>query len=88
MVRVMKNINSKTTKSVEKPIVEKDQRIAEVIKKHPQATPVMMKHGIQCVGCHAAMFETIEQGSLAHGMKDKEINAMIQEINTVISKKK
>jgi hybrid cluster-associated redox disulfide protein len=47
----------------------------------------MMKHGIHCVGCHAAYFETIEQGSQAHGMSEKAIGKMVDEINNAKKKK-
>jgi hybrid cluster-associated redox disulfide protein len=66
---------------VKKQIISKDDRISDALKKNPEAAPIMMKHGIHCVGCHAAFFETIEQGAQAHGLKDKEIEKMIAEIN-------
>jgi hybrid cluster-associated redox disulfide protein len=66
---------------VKKQTISKDDRISEALKKNPDAAPIMMKHGIHCVGCHAAFFETIEQGAQAHGLKDKEIEKMIAEIN-------
>ena len=64
-----------------KQIISKDDRISEALKKNPQAAPIMMKHGIHCVGCHAAFFETIEQGAKAHSIEDKEIHKMVEEIN-------
>ena len=64
-----------------KSAVKKDDRISDVIKKHPESATIMMKHGIHCVGCHAAFFETIEQGSQAHGMSEKAISKMVDEIN-------
>lgn len=75
-------------KRVESVSVDKSQRISEVIKKHPEASHIMMRHGIHCVGCHAALFETIEQGSMAHGMSDKDIDSMVEEINKNLKKSK
>jgi hybrid cluster-associated redox disulfide protein len=66
--------------------IKKDERISEILKKKPEAGYIMMKHGIHCVGCHAAMYETLEQGAQMHGMSDKEIESMIKEIN--LDKKK
>jgi hybrid cluster-associated redox disulfide protein len=71
-----------------KEAVKKDDRISEVIKKHPESAPIMMKHGIHCVGCHAAFFETIEQGSQAHGMSEKAITKMVADINKNLKKNK
>jgi hybrid cluster-associated redox disulfide protein len=68
--------------------VRKDDRISEVIKKVPQAAPIMMKHGVHCVGCHAAYFETIEQGSLKDGLPKEEVEKIVEEINNVITRKK
>ena len=67
--------------------INKDDRISEVIKKVPEAVPIMMKHGIHCVGCHAAFFETIEQGAQAHGIDDNQISKLVQEINSAKKKK-
>ena len=70
-----------------KSALNKDDRISDVIKKLPESVPIMMKHGIHCVGCHAAYFETIEQGSQAHGMSEKAIGKMVDEINNAKKKK-
>jgi len=80
--------NSAAKKPVKKQKgIAKDERISEILKKNPEAGYVMMKYGIHCVGCHAAMYETLEQGAQMHGMSDKEIDSMINEINKVSTKK-
>lgn len=72
---------------VKQGVINKDDRISLVIKKHPGSVPIMMKHGIHCVGCHAAFFETIEQGAKAHNIDDKAIEKMVDEINSEARKK-
>jgi len=42
----------------------------------------MLRYGLHCVGCMAAAGETLEEGAKAHGMKDKEIERMVSEINS------
>ena len=67
--------------------VTKDMGLGEVVQKFPNAAPIFFKYGLHCVGCHAAAFETIEQGCKAHGMDDKKIEEMVKEINKVLEKK-
>jgi len=67
--------------------IKKDSLIGEVVKNYPQTIESMLKRGMHCVGCHVAAFETIEQGAKAHGMKDKEIDEMLKEMNDVIGGK-
>ncbi len=61
--------------------------LGEIVMKHPEAVEIMLKHGLHCVGCQVANWETIEQGSRAHGMTEKEIEKMMQKINKAINKK-
>lgn len=67
--------------------IKKEMAFSEVLQKYPETAPIMMKNGLHCVGCHAAAFETIEQGCTAHGMKEKDIKKMIKEMNEAIEKK-
>ena len=67
--------------------ITKDMGFQEVLQKHPEAAQIMMKHGLHCVGCHAAAFETIEQGCTAHGMKEEDMEKMIKEMNETVEKK-
>lgn len=53
----------------------------EVLEANPKAAEVMFKYGLHCIGCHAARFETIEQGGKAHGLTDAQIKKMIEEMN-------
>jgi len=66
--------------------ITKDMTIADVVQKYPQTAEVMLSYGLHCVGCHVASFETIEQGARAHGMTDKQLVSMIDEMNKKIKK--
>jgi hybrid cluster-associated redox disulfide protein len=68
--------------------VTKKMTLGEVVSKYPEAAEVMLNHGLHCVGCHVALWETIEQGALAHGMNEKELKEMLEEINKKINEKK
>ena len=64
--------------------ITKEMSFSEVLEKYPETAPIMLKHGLHCIGCHAAAFESIEQGCTAHGMKEEDIGKMIKEMNEAI----
>ena len=55
--------------------------MSEVLEAKPEAAEVLFEAGMGCVGCPAAMMETLEEGCKAHGMKDKDIDKLVNEIN-------
>ncbi|MBU3967339.1 MAG: DUF1858 domain-containing protein [Euryarchaeota archaeon] len=65
--------------------ITKDNTIEEIVTNHPETMMVFMKHGLHCVGCHVAAFESIEQGAMAHGIK---VDALLDDLNKVVSSKK
>jgi len=62
-------------------LITKDMTIGEVVTKYPQTTPVFFSHGLPCVGCHVANWESIEEGALAHGIKNVE--ALVKDLNKI-----
>lgn len=64
--------------------IRKETALGEITQKFPETVPTMLKYGLHCVGCHAAAFETLEQGAKAHGMTDQEIEKMLTEMNNSI----
>ena len=64
--------------------ISKDTPLGEIVKDFPQAVPIMLEHGLHCVGCHVAAFETIGQGAKAHGMSDEELKKMLEEMNKAV----
>ncbi|MCK5594525.1 MAG: DUF1858 domain-containing protein, partial [Candidatus Aenigmarchaeota archaeon] len=46
--------------------------------------PVFQDHGLHCIGCFAASFETLEQGAAAHGM---DIKKLVEDLNAAVKKK-
>ncbi len=63
--------------------ITKEMPIGEIVQKHPQTIRVFLSHGLMCVGCAAARFESLEQGAMAHGIDVdtllKDLNASIEE---------
>lgn len=64
--------------------VTKDMSITEVVSKYPDSVPVFMEHGMGCLGCAAARFESIEQGARAHGI---DVDGLIDALNKALEKK-
>ncbi len=67
--------------------INKEMGFSEVLQKYPQTASIMLKYGLHCIGCHAAAFETIEQGCIAHGMNEEDIKKMLKEMNQSLEKK-
>ncbi len=61
-----------------------DMKISEVLAKCPSAAEVLMKEGVHCVGCHAAQWESLEDGLKSHGKSEEEIKQIIDKINKII----
>ncbi len=61
--------------------ITKKTKLSKILEEKPQATKILIKAGMHCVGCPMAMQETLEQGCLAHGMTKKEIDSLIKKLN-------
>jgi hybrid cluster-associated redox disulfide protein len=62
--------------------ITKEMSITEIVTKHPKAAPVLMAHGMGCLGCAAARFETLAQGAGAHGI---DIDRLIKDLNATVT---
>jgi hybrid cluster-associated redox disulfide protein len=66
-------------------MINRKMSIEEVVKKHPEARFTFERHGLGCVGCQAALFESIEQGAEVHGI---DVEALVADLNNEIGKPK
>ena len=62
-------------------MITKKDNLKDASDKFPEIGGVLAESGLHCVGCHAAANETIEEGCLAHGMEEKEIDALVKRAN-------
>jgi len=69
--------------------IQRTQTIQTIFDMFPQKAQdlagIMTRHGLHCVGCHASVFETLEQGILGHGFPETQLVQMIEELNAVVS---
>ncbi len=70
---------------MEKQKITKEMSILEIVEKHPETIEVFMKHGLHCIGCAAARFETLEQGASAHGI---DVDKFVKDLNSALKKEK
>ena len=68
--------------------VKGDMLVGEIVARYPQVVPVFLKYGLHCVGCRVSPFETIEEGSLGHGMPKDVFEKMIAEANDLVANTK
>lgn len=68
-----------------KEYVKKDMIIGDVLRDYPDVAVIMLENGLHCVGCHANVFDTIEAGSLGHGMTEEQVDKMVEEMNKFIA---
>ncbi len=66
--------------------IKKDDLLGDIVFENPKAAALLAGYGLQCIGCFGAAFETVEVGAKVHGMSDKEIEKMIEEINKKLIK--
>jgi len=79
----MKKTKDKTEKGkgMDKKVISKSMTFYEILEKHPDSANVLFNSGLHCIGCGMAMYETLEQGCMAHGMNKKDIEELIKNLN-------
>jgi hybrid cluster-associated redox disulfide protein len=63
-------------------MIHRRMSIEEVVRKYPQAVSTFERHGLGCVGCQAALFESIEDGAEVHGI---DVDALVTDLNNEIT---
>jgi hybrid cluster-associated redox disulfide protein len=63
--------------------ISKESGIGEVVNKYPETTDIFFRHGMGCLGCAIAHFESIEQGAAVHGI---DIDRLVRDLNAAIAK--
>lgn len=60
----------------------------EILMKRPELAGLFLSSGMGCMGCPMAQLETVEDGCRAHGMRDKDIDNLIDRLNKEEDEKK
>ena len=64
--------------------ITKEMAIGDIVQENPQTVRVFLSHGLMCIGCAAARFESLEQGALAHGI---DVDTLVKDLNSVVETK-
>jgi hybrid cluster-associated redox disulfide protein len=75
---------AKDTPTTEKvlPKISKHMYMADVVQRFPETADVFIQSGLHCFGCSVAMFETVEQGAMAHGLDSDQL---VKNLNAAVS---
>jgi len=68
--------------------IKKDMLISDILDKCPDSARIMMENGMHCVGCIARSGESLEAGCKAHGLDNDKIDAMVDEMNSLLEQDK
>ena len=58
--------------------IDVNMTFAKIMEKYPESIEVLMENGMHCIGCPAAMYETLKQGAAVHGLDSEKI---VKEMN-------
>ena len=63
--------------------------IDQIFEKFPAKAQKLAQElsnaGLQCVGCHASTWETLEAGMYGHDFEDEQIDALIARLNAILA---
>jgi len=67
--------------------ITKDILIGDLVENYPDLGGILMEeYGFHCIGCMVAGMETLEQGAQVHGMNQKEIDKMVDNLKKLVIK--
>jgi hybrid cluster-associated redox disulfide protein len=58
--------------------ITKDMLISKILEVKPDAAGVLISHGMGCLGCPSAQFESLEQAAAVHGM---DVEKLLADLN-------
>lgn len=68
--------------------ITREMTIQEIFAKHPtkaqKLAQELTRSGLNCVGCSASTWETVESGVLRHGMSEQDLKDLLNRLNTVL----
>lgn len=62
-------------------MITKEMLIGDVIRTYPEASEVLLRFGMHCIGCMAARGESIADACVVHGLDAEEL---VEALNAAI----
>ena len=66
---------------VKKPFITKDMLVSSIVSNYPTTVSIMLAYGLHCFDCGASEVETLEQGTLGHGMSEDDLEMILNDLN-------
>ncbi len=67
--------------AAKKPLITKDMLVSEIVSQFPTTVPIMLAYGLHCFECGASELETLEEGTIGHGMTQDDLEMILKDIN-------
>ena len=71
--------------------ITREMTIEEILTSFPQRSQrlaqEMMNAGLNCVGCGASVWETLEAGMLSHGFSEADLHKLMARLNAILDEK-
>lgn len=61
-------------------MIDKSIEIEDLVRRHPFAVDVLMRHGIRCIRCGEPIWGTLEEAAREKGLSDEALEAAIEEL--------
>jgi len=83
---------SKTPESQKEAVrIHRQMTIESILSLFPHKAQKLSQEitnaGLHCIGCHAAVWETLEAGMKGHGKTDEEIDQLVDRLNALLEEK-
>jgi iron-sulfur cluster assembly protein len=71
--------------------INRQMTIEEILGMFPHKAQKLSQEitnaGLHCIGCHAAVWETLEGGMMSHGKTNEQINELVNRLNKLLAEK-
>ena len=68
--------------------IHRQMTIEEILGMFPNKAQKLAQEitnaGLHCIGCHAAVWETLEAGMMTHGKTDEQIDELVRRLNALL----
>jgi iron-sulfur cluster assembly accessory protein len=68
-------------------MITKEMTMGEILQRWPRSAEIFQDYGLHCFGCHVNIFESLADGVAAHGMDEKTMNELLDDLNKLASDK-
>ncbi len=58
--------------------------VSQLMELYPQTKDILAEYGLHCFSCAFNALETLEEGCLAHGFDERDLENLLQDVNEII----